>query len=52
MMVTGAVSGYIQKAVGYQAFFILVLVGAAPSLLATLLAPFKHPDVTKQPAKA
>jgi len=52
MMTTGAVSGYVQKAVGYQWFFIIVLLAAAPSLLATLLAPFHHPDVTKQPAKA
>ena len=52
MMSTGAVSGYIQKAVGYQWFFVIVLLAAAPSLLATILAPFHHPDVTKQPAKA
>ena len=52
MMTTGAVSGYVQKAVGYQWFFVIVLLAAAPSLLATLLAPFHHPDVTKQPAKA
>jgi MFS transporter, PAT family, beta-lactamase induction signal transducer AmpG len=52
MMSTGAVSGYIQKAVGYQWFFVIVLIAAAPSLLATILAPFYHPDVTKQPAKA
>jgi hypothetical protein len=29
---------------------VIVLIGAAPSLLATLLAPFHHPDVTKQAA--
>jgi len=52
MMTTGAVSGYVQKAVGYQWFFVIVLLGAAPSLLATLFAPFHHADVTKQPAKA
>ena len=52
MMTTGAVSGFIQKSVGYHWFFILVLVAATPSVLATLLAPFHHPDVTKQPAKA
>ena len=52
MMITGAVSGYIQKAVGYQWFFVLVLVAATPSILATLIAPFHNPDVTKQPAKA
>jgi PAT family beta-lactamase induction signal transducer AmpG len=44
MMSTGAVSGYIQKWVGYQWFFIIVLLAAAPSILVTLLAPFHHPD--------
>jgi len=51
MMITGAVSGYVQTAVGYQWFFIIVLLAAAPSILATMLAPFNHPDVTKR-AKA
>jgi PAT family beta-lactamase induction signal transducer AmpG len=50
MMITGAVSGYVQKAVGYQWFFVIVLIAAAPSILATILAPFHHPDVTKQDA--
>jgi len=44
MMSTGAVSGYIQNWVGYQWFFIIVLIAAAPSILVTLLAPFHHPD--------
>jgi PAT family beta-lactamase induction signal transducer AmpG len=44
MMSTGAVSGYLQKAVGYQWFFIIVLIAAVPSILVTLLAPFHHPD--------
>jgi len=48
MMTTGAVSGYVEKAVGYQWFFVIVLMAAGPSLLATILAPFHHPDVTKQ----
>jgi PAT family beta-lactamase induction signal transducer AmpG len=52
MMLTGAISGYIEKAVGYQWFFIIVLLAAAPSLLATILAPFHNPDVTKQKAAA
>jgi PAT family beta-lactamase induction signal transducer AmpG len=52
MMVTGAVSGYLQKAVGYQWFFIIVLVAATPSVLATIFAPFYHPDVTKKAAAA
>jgi PAT family beta-lactamase induction signal transducer AmpG len=44
MMTTGAVSGYLQKWVGYQWFFIIVLFAAAPSILVTLLAPFHNPD--------
>jgi PAT family beta-lactamase induction signal transducer AmpG len=52
MMGTGAISGYIYKAVGYQWFFVIVMLAAAPSLLVTLLAPFFQPDVTKQTAKA
>jgi PAT family beta-lactamase induction signal transducer AmpG len=44
MMLTGAVSGYVQKWVGYQWFFIIVLLAAAPSILVTLLAPFHHAD--------
>jgi PAT family beta-lactamase induction signal transducer AmpG len=52
MSVTGALSGYVQKAVGYQMFFVLVLVATIPSILATLLAPFHHPDVTKKTAEA
>ena len=47
MMLTGAVSGFIQKAVGYQWFFIIVLIAAVPSLLATIFAPFHHPDITE-----
>ena len=44
MMSMGAVSGYIEKWVGYQWFFIIVLIAAAPSIIFTLLAPFHHPD--------
>jgi MFS transporter, PAT family, beta-lactamase induction signal transducer AmpG len=44
MMTTGAVSGYIEGRVGYQWFFIIVLIAAVPSILVTLLAPFHHPD--------
>jgi PAT family beta-lactamase induction signal transducer AmpG len=42
MTVTGAASGYIQQAVGYQTYFVIVLLAAAPSILFTLLAPFHH----------
>lgn len=47
MMLTGAISGYLQTWVGYKWFFIIVLIAAAPSLLVTLLAPFHHPDSTE-----
>lgn len=50
MMTTGMLSGIIQKAVGYQWFFVVVLIAAAPSLLATLFAPFHQDDVTKREA--
>jgi PAT family beta-lactamase induction signal transducer AmpG len=43
MMLTGAVSGYVQQAVGYQWFFIIVLLAAVPSILATIMAPFHQP---------
>ena len=43
MMLTGAVSGYIERAVGYQTFFIIVLLAAIPSIIVTLMAPFHHP---------
>jgi PAT family beta-lactamase induction signal transducer AmpG len=46
MMLTGAVSGYIQNWVGYQWFFIIVLFAAAPSILVTIFAPFHNPDTT------
>jgi PAT family beta-lactamase induction signal transducer AmpG len=52
MILTGMISGSIQSAVGYQTFFIIALVVAVPSILVTLMAPFHHPDVTKQAAKA
>ena len=46
MMLTGAVSGYLQSWVGYHWFFIIVLFAAAPSILVTILAPFHNPDTT------
>jgi PAT family beta-lactamase induction signal transducer AmpG len=44
MTITGAFSGYIQQAVGYQTYFIIVLLAAAPSILFTVIAPFHHGD--------
>ncbi len=46
MLLTGAVSGYLQNWVGYHWFFIIVLFAAAPSILVTMLAPFHNPDTT------
>jgi PAT family beta-lactamase induction signal transducer AmpG len=45
------VSGFIQKAAGYQTFFVIVLVAAVPSILATLFAPYPHPDGTMREVK-
>ncbi len=46
MMTTGMVSGFIQQAVGYQTFFVIVLVAAVPSIAATLFAPYPYRDGT------
>jgi PAT family beta-lactamase induction signal transducer AmpG len=51
MMLTGMLSGYIQAAVGYHWFFIIVLIASLPSLLATIFAPFHHKAGT-EPAQA
>jgi PAT family beta-lactamase induction signal transducer AmpG len=40
MMLTGMVSGALQHALGYQAFFAVVLACALPSTAVTLLAPW------------
>jgi PAT family beta-lactamase induction signal transducer AmpG len=50
MFLTGLMSGYIQHAVGYQLFFVIVLVAAAPSILFTLIAPFHHSEGEKAAA--
>lgn len=39
---TGFFSGQIQEAVGYQTFFLIVLVCAVPGLMAAWFAPFVH----------
>ncbi len=44
MTATGLISGWIVEAVGYRAFFWTVLAAAAPSLIATLTAPFIHAE--------
>ena len=40
VMVPGAISGYIQVAMGYAPFFVFVMVASIPSVVATLFAPF------------
>jgi MFS transporter, PAT family, beta-lactamase induction signal transducer AmpG len=50
MLVTGIVSGLVQKAVGYQGFFVIVMLAALPSVAVTLLAPFPERDVTRTKA--
>ncbi|MGD0812189.1 MAG: MFS transporter [Verrucomicrobiota bacterium] len=52
MMLTGAVSGYLESWTGYQWFFIIVLFAAAPSILVTFFAPFHNPDTTGRNADA
>jgi PAT family beta-lactamase induction signal transducer AmpG len=49
VLVPGAMSGYLQVAMGYQAFFIFVMVGSIPSVVATLFAPFPISEEKKDP---
>jgi PAT family beta-lactamase induction signal transducer AmpG len=44
LLVTGILSGVIQKAAGYRWFFVIAMIAAAPSLLATRYAPFPQDD--------
>ena len=46
MGLCGMVSGALQHALGYRAFFVVVLLAAIPSILVTLLAPWPEGDVT------
>lgn len=53
MMLTGMVSGAIQEAVGYQTFFIIVLIASVPPLIFAWLAPFVNdPAPSDRPAAA
>jgi PAT family beta-lactamase induction signal transducer AmpG len=40
VMLVGAISGYIQVAMGYGSFFVFVMFASIPSVIATLFAPF------------
>jgi PAT family beta-lactamase induction signal transducer AmpG len=46
MIATGMVSGVLGHALGYRAFFVVVLLAAVPSVLVTVLAPWPEGDVT------
>ncbi len=48
---TGFVSGWLQELVGYNTFFLIVLVCAIPGLIAAWYAPFIH-SMTDDPADA
>lgn len=51
MMIPGMFSGWLQELIGYQYFFIWVLVATVPSFIVTLLLPLDDSFGTKQ-AKA
>lgn len=42
MMATGFIAGAVQEKIGYPTFFVFVMAGALPSLLAATAAPFHH----------
>ncbi len=44
MMLTGVVSGHLQQALGYTAYFGFVMVATIPSFIVCWLAPFHHKD--------
>jgi PAT family beta-lactamase induction signal transducer AmpG len=44
MTLMGLVSGYVEAAVGYQLFAVVVLLAAIPSIFFTWIAPFHHAD--------
>lgn len=44
VMVTGAVSGYLSDALGYEKFFMLVMIFTLPAFLVTWFVPFTHKD--------
>lgn len=47
----GFISGKLQEMVGYQSFFLIVLICAIPGLLAAYFAPFVH-SMKDEPAKS
>lgn len=50
VMLTGVVSGSLQQALGYQSYFVFVMVATIPSLVFSWLAPFHVKDDRGDPA--
>lgn len=44
LMIPSMLSGWIQERLGYQNFFLFVLVASIPSLIAAKIAPFPHKE--------
>ena len=49
LIVPGAVSGYIQKWIGYQKFFVWVLIAAVPALVMARFIPIGNANAEPQP---
>jgi hypothetical protein len=49
LIVPGAVSGYIQKWIGYQKFFVWVLIAAVPALAMVRFIPIGNSSAESQP---
>ena len=48
VMLTGAVSGYISDALGYNWFFTAVMVATVPAFIMTWFIPFSHKECTEE----
>ncbi len=44
VMIPGGISGFMSDALGYQHFFLFVLIATIPAFLITWFVPFTHPD--------
>jgi PAT family beta-lactamase induction signal transducer AmpG len=51
VMVPGMISGMLSDALGYRAFFIVVLLFVVPALLITWFVPFTYADGVSKPAQ-
>jgi MFS transporter, PAT family, beta-lactamase induction signal transducer AmpG len=52
MMSTGVVSGYLQHALGYRSFFVLVLAASVPPVVLAWIAPFRDGPAEAEPVEA